>query len=165
MWNGNNYNTTGTYQLTLVNNAGCDSIATLNLTVIPTTYSTTDTSICESQLPLVWNGNNYNATGVYQLMLVNVAGCDSVATLNLTVHPTTYSTTDTSICESQLPLTWNGNSYNTAGTYTVTLLNAAACDSIATLNLTVRATTYSTTDSTICESQLPLAWNGNNYAA
>ena len=33
MWNGNTYTTSGTYNTTLTNGAGCDSIAKLTLTV------------------------------------------------------------------------------------------------------------------------------------
>ncbi len=50
--------------------------------------------------------------------------------------PTT-STTNTAICVSQLPYTWNGSSYNAAGTYLKHLTNAGGCDSAATLNLSI----------------------------
>src|SRR6202007_496138 len=132
--------------VTLTNTAGCDSIATLNLTVNNVVTSTTDITICQSQLPYSWNGQSYNAAGTYNVTLVSAAGCDSIATLNLTVNAVVTSTTDISICPSQLPYSWNGQSYSTAGTYNVTLVSAAGCDSIATLNLTVNAVVTSTTD-------------------
>jgi hypothetical protein len=47
------------------------------------------------------------------------------------------STTNLSIPSTQLPYTWNGLTFNAAGTQTDTLTNAAGCDSLATLNLTV----------------------------
>ena len=49
------------------------------------------------------------------------------------------STTDLAICASELPYTWNGNSYPAAGTYTVSLPGAGGCDSLATLNLSIGA--------------------------
>src|SRR5207253_5817501 len=34
-----------------------------------------------------WNGNNYSGNGSYTVHLINTGGCDSAATLNLTVLP------------------------------------------------------------------------------
>ena len=164
-WNSNTYNADGTYSVTLTNSNGCDSIATLNLTVSSVSTTTTNISICPVQLPYSWNGNDYNTNGSYSVTLPGSSGCDSVATLVLTVNSTTTSTTNTSICSSQLPYNWNSNSYNSQGTYTITLTNAAGCDSIATLNLTVVPVVTSTTDIAICNNQLPYIWNGNSYNA
>ena len=80
-----------------------------------------------------------------QFTTTNAAGCDSIATLNLTVNAITTSVTNVTVCPSQLPYNWNGTNYNAAGTYTFTTTNAAGCDSIATLNLSVNAITTSTT--------------------
>ncbi|MFN6389833.1 MAG: beta strand repeat-containing protein, partial [Bacteroidota bacterium] len=163
---GNTYTSstnTPTFTITLPN--GCDSIVTLDLTINDILTSTTDITICDNQLPYNWNGNDYNATGVYDVTLTSAANCDSVATLNLTVNNSITSTIDITICDSQLPYSWNGNDYNAAGVYNVTLTSAANCDSVATLNLTVNNSITSTTDITICDSQLPYSWNGNNYNA
>ncbi|HLF45877.1 MAG TPA: T9SS type B sorting domain-containing protein, partial [Chitinophagaceae bacterium] len=164
-WNGNNYTTSGIYTFTTTNNAGCDSIATLDLTVNSTSTSATNTIACTNQLPFIWNGNAYNTSGTYSVTLSNGAGCDSIAILNLTVNPTSTSTTNIAICSNQLPFVWNANNYNTSGTYSVTLQNAGGCDSVATINLTVNDTTASTTNSTICSNDLPYNWNGNSYSA
>src|SRR4029079_15930155 len=163
-WNGTEYNTTGTYTFTTTNAAGCDSVATLNLSINSITTSTTDVSICPSQVPYSWNGTEYNTTGTYTFTTTNAAGCDSVATLNLSINSITTSTTDVSICPSQVPYSWNGTDYNTAGTYTFTTTNAAGCDSVATLNLSINSITTSTTNVTVCPSQLPYNWNGTDYS-
>ncbi|MEI2747374.1 MAG: hypothetical protein V9E88_01270 [Ferruginibacter sp.] len=95
-------------------------------------------------------------------MLTTVAGCDSVATLILTASSVVTSTTNVSICTNQLPYNWNNQVYNSAGTYTVALTGSSGCDSIATLNLTVNSPVSSTTDITICDSQLPYSWNNQH---
>ncbi|MEO8772321.1 MAG: T9SS type B sorting domain-containing protein, partial [Ferruginibacter sp.] len=164
-WNGNSYPAAGTYSVTLTSNAGCDSIATLNLTVNPVPTSTTNIAICSNQLPYSWNGNSYPAAGTYSVTLVSNANCDSIVTLNLAVNPTVTSTTNITICNNQLPYSWNGNSYPAAGTYSVTLTSSSGCDSIATLNLMANAVVTSNTAITICTSQLPYSWNGNSYPA
>ncbi|MBL0358152.1 MAG: gliding motility-associated C-terminal domain-containing protein [Chitinophagaceae bacterium] len=137
-WNGNSYNAGGSYNITLTNAAGCDSIATLLLTVKANSSSSTDVSICAAQLPYRWNSNNYNTAGSYTVTLINSAGCDSIATLVLTVKASSVSTTNLSVCTNQLPYNWNGNGYTAAGTYHVTLTNAAGCDSLATMILAVK---------------------------
>ena len=90
-------------------------MATLELTVNELTSSVTPVIICEDALPYLWNGNSYNATGTYTFTTLNAAGCDSVATLELTVNELTSSITPVTICEDALPYLWNGNSYNATG--------------------------------------------------
>ena len=162
-WNGLTFNSAGTQVATLVNKAGCDSTATLNLTVNVPTSSTTNLTICNSQLPYHWNGLTFNAAGTQTTTLVNKAGCDSVATLNLTVNLVSYSTTNIAVCTKDLPYSWNGNSYNAAGVYTYTGTNKAGCDSIATLNLTVNVPTSSSTNLSICNADLPYTWHGLTF--
>src|SRR6185369_8514169 len=162
-WNGTDYNTAGTYTFTTTNAAGCDSVATLNLSINSITSSTTDVTVCPSQLPYSWNGTDYNTAGTYTFTTTNAAGCDSIATLNLSINTITTSISDVTVCPNQLPYSWNGIDYNTAGTYTFTTTNAAGCDSIATLNLSINEISTSTTDVTVCPSQLPYNWNGTDY--
>jgi hypothetical protein len=58
------------------------------------------------------------------------------------------------------PYTWNGNTYSQSGTYVVTLQNAAGCDSIAQLVLSIGAPTTSNETATACTSY---TWNGTTY--
>ena len=85
-------------------------------------------------------------------MATNANGCDSTATLNLTINNATSSTTDVTACDSY---DWNGTTYTASGSYTFTTTNAAGCDSTATLNLTINNATSSTTDVTHV-----IDWNG-----
>jgi hypothetical protein len=138
-WNGTNYSAAGSYTITTANAAGCDSVATLNLTIKSPTTSTTNVAVCSNQLPYNWNGTNYSAAGSYTFTTTNAAGCDSVATLNLTIKSPTTSTTNVAICANQVPYNWNGTNYSAGGSYTFTTTNAAGCDSVATLNLTIKS--------------------------
>src|SRR4029078_10244749 len=140
-------------------------IATLILTVNPALTSTTNTTICANQLPYTWNGQTITAAGTYTANLVSVGGCDSIATLILTVNPALTSTTNTTICANQLPYTWNGQTITAAGTYTANLVSVGGCDSIATLILTVSPALTSTTNTTICANQLPYTWHGQTMTA
>jgi gliding motility-associated-like protein len=133
-----NTSTVGTTTYTFTpNNGECAVAVNMNVTVKGISISTTNITICSNQLPYAWNGNNYNSAGTYNITLVNIAGCDSIATLILRVTQVTTSTTRDSTCVNQ-PYVWNGNTYTASGTYNVTLVNAAGCDSIATLILVVK---------------------------
>ncbi len=159
-FNGTSYSTAGTYTAHLTNAAGCDSAASLVLTVKAKTTSSTPVSVCS--FPYVWNGTSYNAAGSYTIHLTNAAGCDSAATLVLTKKSSSTSTTNASICDGS-SYTFNGTSYSAAGTYTAHLTNAAGCDSAASLVLTVKAKTTSSTAVSVCS--LPYVWNGTSYNA
>jgi len=75
----------------------------------------------------------------------------------------TYSLTNITICPPSLPYIWNGQLYNSAGNYKVTLTNVAGCDSVANLILLVTSPPISRTNITISSYQFPYLWNGNNY--
>src|SRR4029078_5222166 len=164
-WNNQSYGAAGTYSVTLTSQAGCDSVATLVLSVTPTVASTTNKTVCATQLPYSWNNQSYGSAGTYSVTLTSQAGCDSVATLVLSVTPTVTSTTNKTVCTTQLPYQWNGQSYGSAGTYSVTLQSQSGCDSIATLILTITPAVTSTTNKTVCTTQLPYQWNGQSYGA
>ena len=165
VWNGTSYNAAGTYTFTAQNAAGCDSVATLILTVGDVLTSTTSVTRCSNQLPYIWNGTSYNSSGTYTFTTTSVGGCDSIATLILTVTNVVTSTTSVNRCSNQLPYVWNGTSYNAAGTYTFNTTGTEAADSIATLILTVTNVSTSTTNVTRCSNQLPYVWNGTSYNA
>jgi hypothetical protein len=159
-WNSRTYNTSATDTIHLTNVVGCDSVTILKLTLEPTSTSTTILSICPTTLPYTWNGRTYYTNRTDTVYLTNVAGCDSITILKLTVKPTSISLTNISICQSSLPYTWNGRSYNANRIDTVYLINSFGCDSLTILNLTVKPTSTSTTNLSICQSSLPYTWNG-----
>jgi hypothetical protein len=64
---------------------GCDSTATLNLTINNSSSGLESVTACDSY---TWsaNGTTYTTGGVYTAVLTNMNGCDSTATLNLTIN-------------------------------------------------------------------------------
>lgn len=82
---------------------------------------------------------------------------------NATIHiepytcQTTSSDTTAAACG---PFTWKGKTYTQSGNYADTTKNAAGCDSIITLLLTVNHSTTGEETETACDS---LEWNGKWY--
>jgi gliding motility-associated-like protein len=87
-WNGQSYTSAGTYTFITVNQAGCDSTATLILNVSQTIVGPADSiTVCANALPYNWNGLIVNAAGTYTVTLQNTAGCDSIASLFVATQP------------------------------------------------------------------------------
>ncbi len=163
---GNTYNaSTNTPTFTLTNAAGCDSVITLDLTILPAVSSSTNLTICDAQLPFVWNGLTFTAAGSQSATLISAEGCDSIVTLNLSVNQQITASIDSSICSAQLPLVWNGLTFTAAGSQSLILTSSAGCDSVVTLNLSENPQLNTSIDSTICSAQLPLVWNGLSFTA
>lgn len=139
-------NNTATCTLTTVD--GCDSTITLNLTILKPSYSDTVAVACNS---FDWHElSGLTQSGNYIRTLTNAVGCDSVVTLHLTINQPTAGIDELNACDS---LIWiDGNTYtenNNTATYTIT--NAAGCDSVVTLHLTVHHPNTGETSAVACD--------------
>jgi hypothetical protein len=83
--NGLTYTVSGIYYDSLLSIYGCDSVRKLFLTIKQKSYSTTTVSVCQNAYVWPLNGQTYSQSGIFTDTIVNSAGCDSIATLNLTV--------------------------------------------------------------------------------
>ena len=90
-------------------------------------------------------------------MKLQICGCDSIATLNLTINTPSSSSFDVTACDSYA---WNGTTYTESGMYIFSTTNQFGCDSTATLNLTINSASSSSFDATACDSY---DWNGTTY--
>ncbi len=86
------WTSSGMYVDTIPNAAGCDSIMTINLTIITEVFGTDVQVVCDS---FTWiDGNTYtNSTSTPQFTLMSSGGCDSIVTLNLTINSVDVSVT------------------------------------------------------------------------
>jgi sugar lactone lactonase YvrE len=128
------------YTIIANNDDGSDSF-NINIKVCTPTISSNSIAICPSALPYSWNGLTFNAAGTQTAHLTNLFGCDSAASLTVTLKATSSSSDSITINSTALPYSWNGLTFNAAGTKTAYLNNAAGCDSAATLTLSVTAST------------------------
>lgn len=144
------YTTSGSYNDTLSNSSGCDSILTINLTITSPSSSSFVAVACDSYVSP--SGNHiWTTSGVYTDTLVNSIGCDSVITIGLVINQSTTSTINVSTCNSYT--TPSGlNTYTASGTYTDVITNSAGCDSTITINLTINNSTAASISETVCNS-------------
>lgn len=147
-------------KVTCLNSGGSDYSSLICISSL-NPYSHTYVTICPSQLPYNWNGQSYTTSGIYTASFANASGCDSIAILHFNITIPSH-TSNLSVCQNQLPYSWNGQLLYTAGIFSDTLLNASAngCDSISVLIFSIYPTpTYSSSFS-VCPNQLPYSWNG-----
>ena len=133
---GGTASTAGVYSHTYSTASGCDSVVNLTLAIDNGTHNTISPIACVNYN---WHGTTYTTSGTYVYSFNNSNGCLSTETLYLTLFQATSSSSNLSLCTSQLPYSWNGQSITSAGTYTSNQINSHGCDSIATLILTVNA--------------------------
>ena len=125
----------GIYDAFLVKFDGCPAI-----------YSQDTITACDSY---TWiDGVTYTLSDTTAKdTLVNAVGCDSIVSLFLTINNSTSAIETITACDSY---TWiDGVTYSSSDTTAKdTLINAAGCDSIVSLNLTINYT-KTTTDSIV----------------
>jgi hypothetical protein len=139
-------NNTATHVLSGAASNGCDSIVTLDLTIINGTSGVDTRTECDA---IVWlDGNTYssdNNSATYTITGGAANGCDSLVTLNLTIIKSSVST---DVIEACLSYTWiDGNTYtsdNASATHVIP--NTAGCDSTITLDLTIKSVDVSVTN-------------------
>ncbi len=157
-WRGITMNAAGERSLNLQTTMGCDSSYHFVLTVNPTYNVNTPVTICESEAPYNWRGQEYGTSGVYSDTLQTVAGCDSILTLTLTVNPEYSFTASATICDNE-SYSWRGRTLTVAGTYYDSLQTVAGCDSVYALTLMVNPTFVDNTTATICSNE-SYNWRG-----
>jgi len=169
IWENEQLSSSGTYSKMLQTHYNCDSLVTLTFIVRPTvSIQLADTIICEDILPFTWNNQSINSPGVHQLSVKLPhlqTQCDSTVSRTFIVEPIRYThLADLIICHEQLPYTWHGKTIQTFGTGIHTLWDTltqaeAPCDSIVSLNITIRPPFDTLLYDTICATSLPYTWH------
>lgn len=152
------YYTSGNYTLNVPNAIGCDSTFDVNLTIINSTHQNITQTSCQS---FTLNGTTYTSSGNYIQHLTNFHGCDSTINLSLIINPHSSYTINQSICSGDSVL-FNNLYLKTSGIYKDTLTNYLSCDSIITLNLSVKKTSLTTIAADICQGDSYLL-GSNSY--
>ncbi len=136
------------HNFTFQNSSGCDSIITVTVSVLPTSSSTINTSVCP--------GSFYNYAGVdlavgqsQDFHLTNALGCDSVVTVSVSALPTSSSTINTSVCPGSF-YNYGGVDLAVGQSQDFTFTNALGCDSVVTVSVSALPTSSSVHTASVC---------------
>lgn len=142
---------------------GCDSIVTLNLVVNPTKAENVALTLCASELEggYAWRDTVFAAntvSGSFTFNRLTSRGCDSIVTLQLTIHPVYAQQESLVVCEEELPVVWRDTVFrvgSTSGLFTFHRRTVNGCDSTVTLDLTVNSRSTTEKSYQICETEFP----------
>lgn len=157
IFNGHTYTTSGVYTEVMNGSTGCDSLATLYLTIGNNNSILNHTQCSGSSF--IFNGQTYTAPGTYYQNYTNTAGCDSNFTINLSFGtPSSFLITDTA-CDVYF---FGSQILYTSGSYTNVLTNASGCDSTIYLHLTIKNSYYGSMSVNSCG---PYNFGGTIYTS
>ena len=158
VWEGQTYNTTGTYYRHYRLDNGCDSVSQLRLTIKPKAQYVIDMAACDS---LYWSNTDtwYYESGFYYDTVPASNGCDSVVVLHAVIGKAAEQTIDRESCDA---LTINGETFSESGMYVQHLTTVTGCDSTLTINLTIKQSVDTVVADTACDNYL---WHGQTLTA
>jgi len=165
---GNTYsanNNTATFNLVGGAANGCDSLVTLDLTIVNSATSTDTVTACNAY---VWiDGITYSAsndTATFNFVGGAANGCDSLVILDLTIVNSATGTDTVTACNTYVWM--DGITYSVSNdTATFNFVGGAAngCDSLVTLDLTIVNSATGTDTVTACNAYVWM--DGITYSA
>jgi hypothetical protein len=127
---------------------GKTSVLTANATGSGLSYVWTESSLTTSSINVTPSTNTkYKVT-----VTNNSTGCSAVDSVMVRVKATSSTTFNESVCHGR-SFVFKGQTLTNSGTYKDTLSNTAGCDSIITLQLTVRPRAEKILNANICTGQ------------
>ncbi|HRH66603.1 MAG TPA: hypothetical protein PLU53_09935, partial [Bacteroidia bacterium] len=137
-WNGTTYTESGTYTYSTLNETGCDSIASLELTILNPSDTSLVVEACQNYT-LPW-GTSVSESGTYSNTYTNASGCDSLVFVIAQIHPgQTELSYSVSEC-NPYNLPWGGI-VTASGSYSYSYSDQNGCDSIVTADVTIGCVT------------------------
>lgn len=126
---------TGTYELCVTSKNACDEAPPTCRQIVVESISVTEITdiFCEHDCYIV-AGDTICETGIYEFVLQNQKGCDSIITADLERLRTPMLSIQTNICEGDT-LFIGTTPFTQAGVFQEALLSNQACDSIVNLDL------------------------------
>ncbi len=168
LWRGKTLNHSApgvfTHTDTALNPLECDTIYTLELTVIDSYTTNLSRKHCEGY-PFVWGGQSYTLSSgvhVFRDTLTSVEGCDSVLVMSVDVMSVILIPESDTVCVGG-NYTWHGKTIKTsvAGLYSHydSLKTVSGCDSIHRLDLLVNVPDVKEYTASMCEGDT-YTWRG-----
>lgn len=142
----------------------CDSLLTVNLTVLHSTADTIRVAIVENSLPYSFLDATFTeAVSDTLLHTTNAVGCDSSVLFTLVVWENVATMVDSTVCAHSLPIEWNGITFFAAGSENVTLTAESGADSVVMMTLHVLSDDTVYVVDTVVENSLPYWLGGRDF--
>ena len=141
---------------------GCPMVKTYKVIRYTVASDTVYAEVCQNDLPYVFRGQSYNAAGSYLVEYINSYGCNAKTLLVLRVNPASAQTdtVNATVCRTELPYVYQGQEYNTAGSYPLTYYNQYGCDSLTrVLQLHITEPQMDTVTVTLCPDSFPYTYD------
>ena len=167
VFRGQSYNTAGSYPVNYINSVGCDATTLLILQVLPASMQT-DTvhaSVCQTDLPYVYRGHEYNVAGTYPVTLYSQYGCDSLlVVLQLQVTEPQIDTVTKNLCPEGFPYAFDSTHvFNVPGQYFIDHAPDTACSSYTLLVLNALASVMDTVS--VCTTDSSYTFGDTTFTA
>ena len=158
-WNGLVYVQSGEYVQHFTNVDDCDSLVTLNLTILHGDYSETVVSSCNAGYYWALADTTLTLPGTYYHYSTNANGCTDTTALVLSLYSPVTTEIMVQICEGEV---YNQNGFNvsTAGDHQLNLQTVHGCDSTVILHLTIGNEFITYFTASICEGE---SYNGYGF--
>ena len=171
LWNGHSFSDTDTVTVNLATVGihgfhGEDSTLTMRLHVLRNSQLVQNDTLVENALPVSLAGCTFHhAVADTSWIVPNAAGCDSLVSYSLHVWNNISAAADSALCRNSAPLVWNGVTFDSSGTFTVTLAAAErhGADSILTLHVTILENSALEWHDTVVENSLPVFVGGITF--
>ena len=165
-YKGKPYFKAGTYMDTLRAKSGeCDTILTIQVDSYTTYKDTIRKTYCYGEkvegVTYNWTGTRLVNTGKYK---THACQCDSIVYTYVTVNPIYRKDDKVTVCESSLPYIWKEGGKNLFGPKkdTVRMYSKNGCDSIFTIDLSVKASPSSSDFRVVCPDDLKKGYKYGN---
>ncbi len=149
--NNETYISSGSYEQVLSNNAGCDSLIILDLSVSEVYFQDVFATICEGEI-FELNGVEYTEAGTFDQELISSENCDSILIVQIELEENPSEDLMASFCSGD-SLVINNISYFESGEYQQTLVSSSGCDSLLNIQIDVLSPSSDTMFASICEGE------------
>ncbi len=141
----------GTFVDSLTTAAGCDSLISTTLTVLPNASATASASICQGD-SIFLGGAFQTAAGNFVDTFTAANGCDSILTTQLSVNPTFSTPVLVEICDGDSVFV-DGAFRTASGVFTENLTSVGGCDSTVITTVNVLPNSIVNQSAEICQGE------------
>lgn len=154
-------NDSGEYTVLIIDSMGCEHFLSLNVIVEDEVIYNEVFTLCDEASYTLPDGQVVNEPGIYETLIENNDGCDSLIITNLEFAESFHLFIDTILCPESGFTDANGNVIESSGQYSFEYVSVQGCDSILYYNISIETVEIDTVVVQICSGDEYLTLGGN----